>query len=105
MQITLIAVGKRMPDWVNQGFNDYAKRMPAECRLNLIEIPSQKRLPSSNLNKLIEQEGKQILIAAPAQSHIIALERTGKPIDTNLFAQNLQKWYNDQQNVVFFQLD
>ena len=30
MQVTVIAVGHRMPDWIENGFREYAKRMPSE---------------------------------------------------------------------------
>ena len=43
MQINLIAVGDRMPDWVQTGYQEYAKRLPAECTLHLIEVPAAKR--------------------------------------------------------------
>jgi 23S rRNA (pseudouridine1915-N3)-methyltransferase len=38
MQIHIIAIGERMPDWVKTGFQEYAKRLPRECRLVLHEI-------------------------------------------------------------------
>lgn len=38
MRIQLIAVGQKMPSWVSTGFATYAKRLPADCQLQLIEI-------------------------------------------------------------------
>ena len=39
MKLKLLAVGTRMPSWVETGFEEYRKRMPAELKLDLIEIP------------------------------------------------------------------
>jgi 23S rRNA (pseudouridine1915-N3)-methyltransferase len=43
MQIHLITIGQKMPSWVKQGYDQYAKRMPRECELVLKEIPAGKR--------------------------------------------------------------
>ena len=44
MKIYLIAVGNKMPKFVEEGYKEYAKRFPKDCSLELIEIPAQKRL-------------------------------------------------------------
>ncbi|WP_419601614.1 23S rRNA (pseudouridine(1915)-N(3))-methyltransferase RlmH, partial [Thiolapillus sp.] len=38
MNIHLIAVGDKMPRWVQEGYREYAQRMPRECSLKLAEI-------------------------------------------------------------------
>lgn len=43
MKIILLAVGTKMPYWVQEGFNDYQKRFPSEMKLILEEIPPVKR--------------------------------------------------------------
>ena len=43
MNIVLLAVGNKMPDWVNKGYNEYAKRLNGDCRLKLVEIAPGKR--------------------------------------------------------------
>lgn len=43
MRIHLIAVGQRMPDWVQTAYADYAKRLPNEARLVLVELPVAHR--------------------------------------------------------------
>jgi 23S rRNA (pseudouridine1915-N3)-methyltransferase len=99
MQINLIAIGNRMPAWVNAGFVDYAARLPPEYRLKLIEIPAQKRLKNTNIPKILELEGEQLLAAVPKDDLIIALERTGKPIDTLKLAENLRKWNTEYHSI------
>ena len=43
MRIHLITVANKAPAWVVDGFNEYAKRMPPEARLELIEVKPQPR--------------------------------------------------------------
>ena len=36
MKLFVVAVGHRMPAWVDAGFTEYASRMPREMRVELI---------------------------------------------------------------------
>ena len=57
MDIHLIAVGTRMPAWVNDGYQEYARRLPRECRLSLTEIPLGQRAKSRTVERAITEEG------------------------------------------------
>ena len=65
MVIKLIAIGKRVPEWVNQEFFQYARRLRASIRLELIEVDAVKRSPSSEIITVIREEGRRLLKAAP----------------------------------------
>lgn len=99
MKVNLIAIGTKMPRWVNEGFESYAKRLPPEFQLNLIEIAAGKRLKSTNLNQLIEQESNQLLKAAPRNDLIIALDRKGDSLDTQSLTNQLVHWQNEKQSI------
>ena len=90
MQIHLIAVGTRMPEWVTQGFDEYAKRMPPECRLNLIEIPAGKRSKNADISKLTEQEGQRMQEAIPKGCKVIAMDVPGKLWSTEQLAEQIR---------------
>ncbi len=92
MQIHIISVGNKMPGWVNDGYNEYAKRMPAECRLNLIEISPAQRSKSTDMKRAIMDEGQRMLKAVPKGSHIIALEVNGRSYTTESLAGELEQW-------------
>jgi 23S rRNA (pseudouridine1915-N3)-methyltransferase len=91
MQIHIIAIGDRMPEWVDAGYQEYAKRLPRECRLVLHEIPAGRRTKGADLRRLVEQEGARQLAAIPAGAHVVALDRTGKQFDTEVLALELKK--------------
>jgi 23S rRNA (pseudouridine1915-N3)-methyltransferase len=91
MQIHIIAVGDRMPAWVEAGYQEYAKRMPRECRLVLHEIPAGRRAKGADLRRLTEQEGKRQLAVVPAGARVVVLDRNGKHLDTETLAEKLKQ--------------
>ncbi len=99
MNIHLLAVGKRMPDWVNQGFQEYVKRLPKECRLHLREIAAAKRTNNSSVEQLREQEAKLISAAIPKGSQIIVLDEHGQAWDTATLAKRLAEWQMDGRDI------
>jgi len=99
MQIHLIAVGQRLDDWVNQGFAEYAKRLPPECRLNLIEIPPNKRTRNSEVARIVAEEGERIVAAIPSRSQVVALDVNGKQWSTEQLSGQLDSWLGDGRDV------
>ena len=91
MKIHLIAIGERMPSWVEAGYEEYARRLPRECRLTLREIPAGRRAKGADLKRIIEQEGARQLAAIPAGARVIALDRGGRQRDTEQLAVELKK--------------
>ncbi|MGH8558138.1 MAG: 23S rRNA (pseudouridine(1915)-N(3))-methyltransferase RlmH [Methylococcales bacterium] len=92
MNIHLIALGARMPDWVQQGFQEYAKRMSGECRVRLVEVTIRKRTNSHDVQQAIRIEGEQMLKAIPAGAHRVALDVEGRQWSTEQLAEVLAKW-------------
>jgi 23S rRNA (pseudouridine1915-N3)-methyltransferase len=91
MQIHIIAVGERMPAWVEAGYAEYAKRLPRECRLVLHEIPAGKRTKGADLARLTRAEGERQLAAVPDGSRVVALDRAGRELDTEALAARLER--------------
>lgn len=90
MRIHLLAVGTRMPAWVNQGFSEYQKRLPADMSLELEEIPLPKRTRGA-VSDLVRAEGQALekrLDKYPG-AHRVALEVTGKRLTTPDLSQRL----------------
>jgi len=99
MNIHLLAVGNKMPDWVNKAYHEYAKRLNADCQLKLIEITSGKRTKNSDLVKIKQQEGDKILAAIPKGSLVVALEVTGQSWSTQKLSQQLNNWLHGGQDI------
>ncbi len=99
MRIRMVAVGQKMPAWVDQGYNEYAKRINGDCRLELIELPMQKRAKNSNVQQLKEKEGKAILDAIKTSEQLIVLDVLGKAISTEQLASTIKSWQMDGRDV------
>lgn len=99
MQIHLITVGNRMPNWVETGYIEYAKRLPKECELILKEIAPGKRGKNADVARIIKEEGERISGVIAPGSHIVALEVTGKPWSTPDLATALKRWLESGKNI------
>lgn len=99
MQIHLVAVGNRMPTWVTEGFQDYAKRLPRECELVLREIAPGKRGKNADLARIREEEGERILASLSRDDQVIALEVGGKPWDTVQLSNQVKNWMRDGRRI------
>ena len=99
MKIHLLAVGARMPDWVEKGYAEYAGRLPRECALHLLEIPAGKRGSHANLARTIRAEGERLLAAVPAGSRLIALDERGQEWNTMELAEQLSHWLREGRDV------
>jgi 23S rRNA (pseudouridine1915-N3)-methyltransferase len=99
MQIHLIAVGNRMPEWVQAGYAEYAKRLPRECELILKEIAPGKRVKNSDVERIIKEEGERMLAGISRDTHIVTLDGPGKAWTTTELAQSLQRWLKSGQHV------
>lgn len=95
MKIHLIAVGNRMSSWVKEGYREYARRLPTECSLQLVEIPLAKRGKSADTRRLKQQEAKRILEAIPRGARVVALEVEGRPWSTLQLSDRLERWMGD----------
>ncbi len=99
MQIHLIAVGNRMPAWVELGYQDYAKRLPFECGLMLHEIPAGKRGKNADIVRLTRQEGEKMASLIPKGARVIALEVGGRAWSTEQLSARLDNWMGEGRDV------
>jgi 23S rRNA (pseudouridine1915-N3)-methyltransferase len=99
MKIQLIAIGKNMPAWINDGYDEYIKRLPSEFKISLTEIAAVKRTKSISLDQIQQTEGQKMLAAIPSGSLVIALDEHGQQWNTPELAINLQKWQNNWQKI------
>ena len=90
-----------MPEWVSQGYNEYARRMPPELSLDLVEIPLAHRGKNPDIPRLMQREGDAILSALGPRDRVIALEVGGRNWSTEKLAGQLENWQLDGRDVSF----
>lgn len=88
-----------MPRWVEEGYQEYAKRMPADLPLDLVEIPLSTRGKNADVARLMRREGEQMLAATQPGDRIVTLEVTGKNWSTEQLAEQLERWRLEARNV------
>jgi 23S rRNA (pseudouridine1915-N3)-methyltransferase len=99
MKLNLLAVGTKMPAWVSEGYQEYAKRLPRECSLQLQEIAPAKRGKSGSATQWIKEESERLLASVPENHHVIALDVKGKAWTTEQLASQLENWQADGRDV------
>lgn len=101
MQLIIAAVGHKMPVWIEDGFGEYAKRMPPDCRIRLKEIKPVERSGSKTAETAMALERGRIEAVLPKGARIIALDEHGKDVTTMQLSQLLTQWQQDGRDVAF----
>jgi 23S rRNA (pseudouridine1915-N3)-methyltransferase len=89
-----------MPAWVDAGWNEYARRLPREFALELIELKPEPRDRGKTVPQLLAAEAARI-DAACKDALVIALDERGAPWTTRVLADHLARWRDDARSVAF----
>jgi len=92
MRVHVIAMGDRMPAWVEQGYQEYAKRLGSELQLHLHELTPEKRGKSADVKRILHKEGERMLEVIPANCDVVALDREGQMLSTEMLADKMKQW-------------
>jgi len=101
MRLLVIAVGARMPGWVDDAFEEYAKRMPRGMKTELIEIRPEPRSEGKPAERLMSAEGERIERAVPRGAFRVALDERGREMTTDDLARWLETRRRDGGDVAF----
>ena len=101
MKLIIVSVGHKMPDWITQGFNEYAKRMPREVKIELLEIKPEPRTTGKTPSQIMQAEAQRILHALPANCLRIAMDERGATPTTRQLAAQMQDWMRAGSDVAF----
>lgn len=101
MKLLVVSVGHKVPDWVTVGFSEYAKRMPREARIELLEIKPEPRSTGKTTAQIMEAEAQRILAALPQSCLRIALDERGAQPTTRQLAAQMQGWMREGRDVAF----
>lgn len=99
MKVRLIAVGTRLPKWVEQGVADFQVRLPREWRFELVEVPVAPRGDHPDIARLKQAEGERQLRAVPAGAEVIAFDERGEALSTADWAQAVAGWQRHGRDV------
>jgi len=97
--LRVIAVGTRMPAWVDQAVADFSARLPAEISLEWREVRTAPRSRSADQARWLRDEAARIEAAMPASAWRVVLDERGRDIDTATLARRLEAWRGNARPV------
>jgi 23S rRNA (pseudouridine1915-N3)-methyltransferase len=101
MKLLVIAVGTRMPAWVDAAFADYARRMPRRARTELVEVRPEPRRATATTAQMLGAEARRIRAALPSRCRCVVLDERGRALTTLDLASHLDSWLGAGEDVAF----
>lgn len=101
MRLLVVAVSARQPRWIDEGFHEYATRMPRELPLRLVEIKPEPRPAGKPVAQTLAAEARRIAAALPASCRRVALDERGETLTTLQLAGRLARWREEGDDVAF----
>lgn len=98
-RLRIVAIGNRMPGWVQAGFEEYRKRLPRDFAVELRELALARR--GADTARAIEEEGHALLGALAPDELVVALEVNGQPWSTEELAARMRIWRDEGHRVAF----
>ena len=95
----LVAVGQRQPAWADAAYDDFAKRFPAECRLELKAVKAEPRTSGKTVAAMMAAEAERIEAAVPKGARRVVLDERGERRTTAQLAERLRFWLGDGRDV------
>ncbi len=101
MRIRVLAVGSRMPGWVDAACGDYLRRLSAHARTALIEIGAAARTARTRGPRAVATEGDRLLAAVDAREFVVVLDERGRELNTRELAGWLEERRKDGRDLAF----
>ena len=100
MKLRVVALGQRMPAWIDAGWNEYARRMPRDFPLELVALKAEPRDRGRTAAQMLAAEALRIR-AACSDARTIALDERGQPWTTRNLADSLSRWRDEGCDIAF----
>ena len=100
MRLRVVALGQRMPAWVDAGWDEYARRMPPELPVELVALKAERRDRGRTAAQILAAEAVRIA-AACRNASVVALDERGEPWTTRVLADKLARWRVEARDVAF----
>jgi 23S rRNA (pseudouridine1915-N3)-methyltransferase len=100
LKLRIVALGSRMPAWVAAGYADYAKRLPREVALDLVELKPEPRDRGKSATQILAAEAVRVRPVC-AGYRMIALDEHGSAWTTRELSARLVRWRDEARDVAF----
>jgi 23S rRNA (pseudouridine1915-N3)-methyltransferase len=99
MLLRVIAVGTRMPGWVDESVDTYSKRMPPELKVDWKPVKAEPRESGGGAARCMAREAQRIREALPAGARLVVLDERGADLTSARLAERLLAWQRDARPV------
>jgi 23S rRNA (pseudouridine1915-N3)-methyltransferase len=100
MKLRIVALGARLPAWTTAAYADYARRLPPEFALELVELKAEPRNRGRSTSQVLAAEASRIA-SATVGHHVVALDERGASWTTADFVTKLSRWRDRALAVAF----
>jgi 23S rRNA (pseudouridine1915-N3)-methyltransferase len=98
VRLIVAAIGQRQPAWADAAWEDFAKRFPPECRLELKALKAEPRSGKTPA-QCMAAEAQRIEAALPKGVRRVVLDERGARLSTQQLSERLQFWLGDGRDV------
>ena len=94
MNITIVAVGKLKEKYLQQGIQEYMKRLSTYAKVQIVEVPDEKApetLSDKDAERVKAREGERILAKISPEAYVITLEINGKMLTSEQLAGKMDE--------------
>lgn len=99
MRLLLLAIGQKMPAWVESGYREYARRFPPHLKLELVERPASPWAARGDIARGQREEAEALRAAIPRDALVVALDERGSAWSTRQLADRLAQWQHDGRDI------
>ena len=91
MKIKIVALGKIKEKFLKDGINEFLKRLTPYTSLEIIELNPIEIKDENMTQKVLDEEGNNILSHIKDNSFVITMEIQGKQLSSEEFAQKINE--------------
>ncbi len=102
MQLVLLAVGQRLPDWADAATADFAKRFPPDLPFTLKTVKAEPRTTGKTAGQMMAAEAQRLQDASPKGARRVVLDERGERLTSTQWAERLERWKHDGRDVVLY---
>jgi 23S rRNA (pseudouridine1915-N3)-methyltransferase len=92
MRLLIVAVGQRQPAWARDAFDEFAKRLPPDSRIEAVQVKAEPRDGGKTAAQMMAAEAQRLRAALPKAVWTVALDERGQRRTTEELAERLRHW-------------
>lgn len=102
MELILLSIGKISTSWIRDGVNEFEKRIDKYIKFRSLEIPDIKNSKSLPIEKIKEEEGKNIISELTVSDLVVILDEKGKELSSRELSGWIEKSFSTGKKRLVF---